>query len=164
MPDPHLRAADTDREAVAAILGRALSDGRLAVDEYEERLGKAYAARTYGDLEPLTSDLPRQGSPSRPAPELVRGSLGTGRGPAARPHQAGMCGSAQWGRGPMRTMWGPWITTVLIVTAIWLATSLASGGPSYFWPIWVIVPWGAVLLASCLTGPRRPSARNRRPR
>jgi hypothetical protein len=164
MPDPHLRAADTDREAVAAVLGRALSDGRLTVDEYEERLAKAYTARTYGDLDPLTSDLPRQASPSRPAPELVRGSLGPRPGPAARPHSAGMCGSGQLGRGPMRTMWAPWIMTALIVTAIWLATSLASGQLSYFWPIWVIVPWGAVLLASTLTGPRRPQDRNRRPR
>jgi hypothetical protein len=58
MPDPQLRAADSDREAVAATLGRALSEGRLAVDEYEERLAKAYAARTYGALWALVADLP----------------------------------------------------------------------------------------------------------
>ena len=54
MPDPNLRAADSDRSAVAEQLGRHLSDGRLTVDEYEERLARVYAARTYADLEPLT--------------------------------------------------------------------------------------------------------------
>lgn len=31
MPDPHLRAADVDRQAVAARLGQHLSEGRLTV-------------------------------------------------------------------------------------------------------------------------------------
>jgi hypothetical protein len=58
-------------------------------------------------------------------------------------------------------MWAPWLTTALIVIAIWLATSIASGGGIYFWPIWVILPWGAVLLARTLGGggPRRPHNR-----
>lgn len=137
MPDPQLRAADSDREAVAATLGRALSEGRLTVDEYEERLAKAYAARTYGDLAGLTADLPGTTPPRTPAP------------PAARPpHPAGA--PAPWTRG-LRAMWAPWVTTALIVTAIWLATSLGSGF-QYFWPIWVIGPWGAVLLARTITG------------
>ena len=35
MPEPHLRAADTDREAIARQLGDALSLGRLTPAEYE---------------------------------------------------------------------------------------------------------------------------------
>jgi hypothetical protein len=141
MPDPQLRAADDDREAVAATLGRALSEGRLTVDEYEERLAKAYAARTYGDLAGLTADLPGATAPPRtPAPSAV---------PAPRP--AGACGPAPW-RSGMRAIWAPWLATALIVTSIWLATSLGSGRFDYFWPIWVIGPWGAVLLARTITG------------
>ena len=59
MPEPHLRAADADRAAVATQLGEQMSAGRLTVAEYDERLARAYAARTYGELEALTADLPR---------------------------------------------------------------------------------------------------------
>ncbi|MFL6094559.1 MAG: DUF1707 domain-containing protein, partial [Blastococcus sp.] len=58
MPEPHLRAGDTDRAAVATVLGRHMADGRLTVAEYDERVARAYAARTYGDLAELTADLP----------------------------------------------------------------------------------------------------------
>ena len=51
MPEPHLRAADADRTAVAELLGQHMAAGRLTVAEYEERLARAYASRTYGDLE-----------------------------------------------------------------------------------------------------------------
>jgi hypothetical protein len=53
-----MRAADADREAVAEILRDAAGDGRLTMDELEERLTAVYAARTYGDFEPLIADLP----------------------------------------------------------------------------------------------------------
>jgi hypothetical protein len=46
------------------------------------------------------------------------------------------------------------LTTSLIVLTIWAATSLANWEFSYFWPVWVIGPWGAVLLARTLTGGR----------
>ena len=54
-----LRAADTDREAVAATLRRAHAEGRLDASELEERLGRCYAARTVGELDRLVDDLPR---------------------------------------------------------------------------------------------------------
>ncbi|HEX7975282.1 MAG TPA: DUF1707 domain-containing protein [Anaerolineales bacterium] len=49
-PEPHLRAADTDRAAVATALGEHMSAGRLTLAEYDERVARAYAARTFGDL------------------------------------------------------------------------------------------------------------------
>jgi DUF1707 SHOCT-like domain len=55
---PDLRASDADRDAVAARLGGALALGRLTSTEYAERLDAAYAARTQGELGPLTRDLP----------------------------------------------------------------------------------------------------------
>jgi hypothetical protein len=48
------------------------------------------------------------------------------------------------------------------VLTIWLATSLSAGGPIYFWPIWVIGPWGAVLLAGRITGEHDDHRRRRR--
>jgi hypothetical protein len=53
-----LRIADADRQSVARRLERALRDGRLTIVEYDERLQAAYTARTRGDLEDLTEDLP----------------------------------------------------------------------------------------------------------
>ncbi len=53
-----LRAADADRDRAAAQLGSALAVGRLTSTEYAERLDAVYAARTLGELAPLTRDLP----------------------------------------------------------------------------------------------------------
>jgi len=56
---PDLRASDEEREAVATLLRRHGGEGRLDVDELEERLDAAYSARTRGDLGRLLVDLPR---------------------------------------------------------------------------------------------------------
>lgn len=66
-PDPEprdLRASDADRESVVNLLRDAASDGRLTLDEHTERVEKAYAARTLGDLKDLTRDLVRPGTPT----------------------------------------------------------------------------------------------------
>jgi hypothetical protein len=132
MPEPHLRAADADRAAVATQLGEQMSAGRLTVAEYDERLARAYAARTYGELEELTADLPRPPDPS----------------PAAAPAVHGTCG---WSGGPSReAAWRSWVVTAVIVLSVWAATSIGSGELQYFWPFWVIGPWGAVLVAQTL--------------
>jgi Domain of unknown function (DUF1707) len=54
-----LRASDAEREAVIGQLDQALSDGRITVSEFDERVRLAWAARTLGDLEGLTGDLPQ---------------------------------------------------------------------------------------------------------
>lgn len=53
-----VRVSDAEREAVARRLERALRDGRLTVAEFDERVQAAYTARTRGDLDDLTGDLP----------------------------------------------------------------------------------------------------------
>ena len=55
---PELRASDADRERVAEVLRDALAEGRLDMEEFEERLDATYKARTYGELAPITRDLP----------------------------------------------------------------------------------------------------------
>jgi hypothetical protein len=62
-----LRASDADRERVAAVLGEALADGRLTMEEHSERTSRVYAARTLGELTGLTRDL----SPEEAQPILV---------------------------------------------------------------------------------------------
>ena len=54
-----LRCSDTDRERVAEALREAAGEGRLTLSELEERLEATFKARTYGDLQPITRDLPQ---------------------------------------------------------------------------------------------------------
>ena len=56
-----LRTSDTEREQVATILRAAMAEGRLNLEEGEERLGAAYAAKFRDELGPLTADLPGGG-------------------------------------------------------------------------------------------------------
>jgi hypothetical protein len=53
-----LRIGDAERERAAAALAEHLAAGRLDADEYTDRVGRAYAARTAVDLQPLFRDLP----------------------------------------------------------------------------------------------------------
>ena len=60
MPDdelPALRASDADREHTADLLRRAAGEGRLDVDELEERLSTVYATRTQRELDALVADV-----------------------------------------------------------------------------------------------------------
>jgi hypothetical protein len=61
-----LRASDTERAAVSDALTRHHLAGRLDIDEYSERLGVAYAAKTRGELAPLLADLPPEPPSSQP--------------------------------------------------------------------------------------------------
>jgi hypothetical protein len=54
-----LRCSDVDRDRVAEALRQAAGDGRLTLSELEERLDATFRARTYGELEPITADLPQ---------------------------------------------------------------------------------------------------------
>ena len=69
VPEPrNLRASDADRERVANVLREAAGDGRLTMDELDQRLDAVYAAKTYAELEPITHDLPDAGAANAPAP------------------------------------------------------------------------------------------------
>jgi hypothetical protein len=56
--DRRLRVGDDEREAVAEILRRASVAGRLDGDEFQERLERCLAAKTYAELDELVADLP----------------------------------------------------------------------------------------------------------
>ena len=57
-PSPRdLRASDADRDRVLGMLSEAMSDGRLTMEEHAERVQRAIAARTLGELAELTADL-----------------------------------------------------------------------------------------------------------
>jgi hypothetical protein len=94
-------------------------------------------------LAELTADLPAAVPSSPPAPAPASATAVGAHG--------------GWDADPQS--WRSWATTSLIVLAIWAATSLASWEFLYFWPVWVIGPWGAVLLAQTLTGRTGPHER-----
>jgi len=58
MDDAIVRASDAERTATADVLRRHHAEGRLTTDELEERVERCYAARTRGELDVLTADLP----------------------------------------------------------------------------------------------------------
>ncbi|GIH25537.1 hypothetical protein Aph01nite_38470 [Acrocarpospora phusangensis] len=133
---PEMRASDGDRERVAAALREHMVDGRLDVDEFNERLEQVYKSRTYGELERLTSDLPATDLHTLPAvtprPE-----------PRKDPAKA---------RAELRANWAIWAMASAINWVIWLIVSTTSDGSVYPWPLWVMGPWGVVLLVGTLFG------------
>jgi hypothetical protein len=54
---PELRASDADREHHAEVLRRAAGEGRLTMDELEDRLNTVYESRTHRELERLVADV-----------------------------------------------------------------------------------------------------------
>ncbi|SEF17550.1 DUF1707 SHOCT-like domain-containing protein [Jiangella alba] len=78
-----LRCSDVDRERVAEALRQAAGDGRLTLTELEERLEATFKARTYGELQPITRDLPQ-------GPYPVPGGNPAANWQAGRPGAAGV--------------------------------------------------------------------------
>lgn len=66
MSESQLRVGDTEREQAAAALGEHFAQGRLSVDEHDERIDRVWSARTRADLGRVFRDLP--GAPRRTPP------------------------------------------------------------------------------------------------
>jgi hypothetical protein len=122
----HLRISDADRAATAERLRIALDEGRLDLTEYDERVRSAYAATTYGELEPITADLPPVTVPAVKEP------------------------AAPVERQKWLNEWREWLGGAVIMIAIWGTTSLVSGSLHAFWPAIPLGIWAAVLLAGAL--------------
>ena len=114
-----MRAGDGDRDAVAARLKEALDDGRLDLHEYDERLQRTYAAKTYADLDGLTTDLPGTVPLSKSQVEPVKPAEPTSNGPT-------------WVKG--------YAGVVAVCVVIWAISSFAAGELIYFWPVWMLIP------------------------
>jgi hypothetical protein len=105
-----IRASDAEREQVAHILQTAMAEGRLTLDEGEERLAAVYAATYRDDLAPLTADLPDHGRYA--LAELPEAKL------AARRH---------------RRQQAAVVTVAVLVAAVLIGLPVFSGG-HIFWP------------------------------
>jgi Domain of unknown function (DUF1707) len=140
-----MRASDHDRQHVVDRLRSAVGDGRLTVDEYVDRMGRAYQAVTYGDLAPLCADLPVEGLAGpvagrvAPAPAAARVA-----GPGRHGILAGLPAA-------LRVLWTIWLTAVSVNVMVWVLVSVTSAHLAYPWPLWVAGPWGAVLFAQSVS-------------
>jgi Domain of unknown function (DUF1707) len=88
MTDRPIRASDQERESVVAVLRDAYVDGRLTLEEFEERSSAGYAAKTWTELRELTADLPVEplfGADLSHRPQAIPPPAVP---PARRPHQA----------------------------------------------------------------------------
>ena len=63
--DRGLRVGDSERESVAGVLREQHLQGRLTSDEFQERLDRCFAAKTYADLDALVADFPADEDRSR---------------------------------------------------------------------------------------------------
>ncbi|MBQ1072071.1 DUF1707 domain-containing protein [Micromonospora sp. C31] len=153
-----MRAADADRQAVAERLRVAVDEGRLDLHEYDERLQRAYASRTYGELDALVTDLPAPAAPVASElatrPDAVPSpSEGARPGGVPSPSAAGRSSltssaTALW----LAEVWLPYLRVIAIVVTVWAVTSALSTDLLYFWPAWVAGPWGGVLLVRTVAG------------
>jgi Domain of unknown function (DUF1707) len=89
-----VRASDADRELAAETLRQAAGDGRLTLEELDERLEATHAARVYAELEKLTEDLP-----AAQLPRPTGGSLPAQRFGGTPTSRFGIAVMSGFGRG-----------------------------------------------------------------
>lgn len=142
-PNPDIRASDADRDRVAASLREHCALGRITIDELQERLESVYGAKTLGQLQEVTSDLPEEDLYQLPVPATQPKSTAS----------AAKVSSGDLATQRMRAMWGAWATVSAINVTIWLIL-MATTGVVYPWWIWVAGPWGAILLMRTIFGDR----------
>ena len=136
MTDRPIRASDKERESVVDVLRDAYTEGRLTLEEFEERTSAAYASKTWADLRELTADLPvepvlgadlpERHMSSRAAAEQVVPSV-------PRPRQGGR--DRPLGR-------------LLPVLCVWIMLSAAAGSPDAAAALSVVF----IVLLACRVG------------
>ncbi|MEO6957543.1 MAG: DUF1707 domain-containing protein [Antricoccus sp.] len=139
-----MRVSDGERQVVVEQLAQAQAAGQLGPDEFDERTSRAHAARTYGDLQPLTADLsgtapiqpPVSTAPSStPAPALA-GAASHYRS-KAEVKSAARHGDPDAARKIFYGVLSSWVFMSVISTIIWVL-----GDRGSFWPAWVMIGLG----------------------
>jgi Domain of unknown function (DUF1707) len=157
-----MRVGDAEREAAAAELREHYASGRLTLDELNERVGKAFAAKTRGDLSALMTDLPsaRPGASGAQAGATPGGPFGASgpfgpSGPfgASGPFGPGVTagpGASDWGQGAgYRSGAGRTIGSMIATTVVMIAL-LTIGILGAFGGIGAGRPFGVVLILAAL--------------
>jgi hypothetical protein len=112
-----LRASDADRDQVLESLKTAFVQGRLTIDELDERAGQALVSRTYGELAALTADIPSGPTRTMPRPPAAPAGI-----PAAEPVPAALSTPAS----AKAAVWAACVIAAL--PAVWAAFLTFYGG------------------------------------
>lgn len=152
----NVRIGDADREAIAAQLRDHYADGRLTLDELNERLDQTFAAKTKADLDVVMRDLPHVSRPLTNAPAA-------GFGNTAWQGQAwpGPTGRSSWDYGTGnahrcgRSAFAPVMTLLWVLLVIGAVTLFGVGGDR---------PLAIVLLIAAFAFLKRLFGFGRRPR
>jgi Domain of unknown function (DUF1707) len=137
-PSAGMKASDADRDAVVSDLSEHFQAGRLTADEFEDRTGRALAARTWGELGNLLRDLPV--GPARPRVPVTAA--------ASAP--------------PQRPLGRTALVPVAVLAGIAIAVAMSAGTAHARWGIlWLLLP--VLLIARrvtcCAAAPRRSGPR-----
>ena len=133
------RVSDAERAAVQERLRVAVGAGQLDLHEFDERARTLWAAKTRGELQRVTADLPALPPPPPPAPPAPRRRIF----------------SADAGGTTLRVLATIWVCALSINLVVWLLVSLSSGELTYPWPMWML-PSGALLATLYAIGIGRP--------
>ena len=150
----NVRVGDADRDAVAAQLREHYADGRLTLEELNERLDQAFAAKTKADLNTVMRDLPQA---TRPAAGVPSGGTAW-QGPAwpgpmgTRPGQDygnGGWGGSQRPRG-MGNAFAPLMGLIWVLLILGGAFAFGFGGADR--PLAIVLIFAALALFRRLFG------------
>jgi hypothetical protein len=124
-----VRLSDSERHAVVQRLNDGYADGRLSLDELNERVDAAYGATTRGDVVALTTDLPKSRVVGRRDTRRFR---------------------VPWTFVEVNAvLWGIWGAQEVF----------GSGSIHDLWPLIVTVPWGALIVVQRAKPAKRPAHR-----
>jgi len=156
-----MRVGDAEREAAAAELREHYASGRLTLDELNERIDQAFAAKTRGDLNVLMTDLPSRrseaaGASGAPRAPGAPGAIGAGPFGTGGPFGPGGGGwnSGPRAAGPARTAASVFVT-MLVVAALFTFGILGAFGFGTARPIGIVLILAALGLLRRLFFRRR---------
>ena len=155
----NVRVGDADRDAAAAQLREHYTSGRLTLDELNERLDQAFAARTRADLNAVTRDLPLVGIPSAGSPAGAT-RLSAASGQSGWDGQAGGAGNETGpGRGGLAAGLAYLIPALVAVWGLLILGGLFAFGFGGGRPLGIVFFLAALAVIRRLFGRRRYARR-----
>ena len=133
------RASDEERQLVIERLREETTAGRLTLDEFDERVGEVWTAKTRGELQHALRELPDPVPPAADEPASPDEPPGFEQKVRRRY------------RGAVRNDVAGFVSANAIFGTIWWV----NGADGRFWPMWVLLPTTVGLLARLIRGPDR---------
>lgn len=134
--NPEMRASDADRDRVAAALREHCAQGRIDIEELGERIESVYAARTLGELQRVTDDLPEEDLYELPVPAWRRSTPARGMG-------GGLDLSGR------HAIWAICAAADVVIVGVWLLVAVLTG-IGFPWGLWIAGAWGVATLVAQL--------------